>query len=112
MTSFGVLAVAASPEGGRGIGIWPVALATATLMVSPRPPTRIWVPVLAALAVATIWLGGRPLDVATGVGVGIAAEVWVTWRIACRGRRERAALLTQLDLARFLVAVGAGALTM
>ncbi|HET6936974.1 MAG TPA: ATP-binding protein [Nocardioides sp.] len=112
MTSFGVVAVVNTPDGGRAIGIWPVALATATLMVSPRPPTRIWVPVLAVLAVATIWVGGRPLEVAIGLGVGIAAEVWVTWRIACRGRRERAALLTQVDLARFLVAVSAGALTM
>jgi PAS domain S-box-containing protein len=112
MTSFGVTAVAAAPPGGHGIGIWPVALATATLMVSKRPATRVWVPVLAALATATIWIGGRPTSVAVGLGVGIAAEVWVTWRIACLGRRERADLLTLVDLARFLVAVSAGALTM
>ena len=112
MTSFGVTAVASTPEGGRGIGIWPVALATATLMLSTRPAARWWVPTLGVLAIATIWVGGRPLDVAAGLGAGLAAEVWVTWRIACRGRRERADLLTLVDLARFLVAVTAGALTM
>jgi PAS domain S-box-containing protein len=112
MTAFGVMAVVGTPDGGSGIGIWPVALATATLMVSPWPATSLWVPVLAVLAVATIWVGGRPLGVAVGLGVGIAAEVWVTWRIACRGRRERAQLLTLVDLARFLVAVTAGASTM
>jgi len=112
MTSFGVTAVAAAPHGGRGIGVWPVALGTATLMFSTRPATRWWVPVLGLLAVSTIWVGGRPLDVAAGLGAGLAAEVWVTWRIACRGRRDRADLLTLVDLGRFLVAVSAGALTM
>jgi len=112
MTFFGVTAVMATPEGGRGIGIWPVALATATLMVSPRPATRLWLPLLALLATATIWIGGRPVDVAVGLGIGLAAEVWVTWRIASLGRREPAALETVVDLGRFLVAVTAGALTM
>jgi PAS domain S-box-containing protein len=112
MTSFGVAAVTAAPEGGRGIGIWPVALATATLMVSTRPATRLWVPLLALVATTTIWVGGRPPAVAVGLGVGLAAEVWVTWRIVCLGRRERASLETVVDLARFLVAVSAGALTM
>jgi PAS domain S-box-containing protein len=112
MTSFGVIAVLAAPEGGRGIGIWPVALATATLMVTSRPATRLWVPFLALLATGSIWVGGRPLEVAAGLGIGLAAEVWVTWRILCRGRRERASLETVVDLARFLVAVTAGALTM
>ena len=112
MTSFGVAAVMAAPEGGRGIGIWPVALATATLMVTPRPAVRLWVPLLALIATATIWAGGRPAAVAVGLGVGLAAEVWVTWRIACLGRRERAPLETVVDLARFLVAVTAGGLTM
>jgi PAS domain S-box-containing protein len=111
MTTFGVVAVVSTPDGGRGIGLWPVALATATLMVSTRPATRPWVPLLAVVAVATIWVGGRSLEVAAGLGIGIAAEVWVTWRIACLGRRERAELLTLADLGRFLLAVGCGALT-
>jgi PAS domain S-box-containing protein len=112
MTSFGVTAVMSTPEGGRGIGVWPVALATATLMVSPRPATRLWLPLLALIGTGTIWVGGRPVAVAVGLGVGLAAEVWVTWRIACLGRRERATLETVVDLARFLVAVTGGALTM
>jgi PAS domain S-box-containing protein len=110
--AFGVVAVAATPENGRGIGIWPVALATATLMLTPRPRARTWVALLGLLATATIWVAGREPGVAAGLGVGLAAEVWVTWRIACRGRRERAPLETVVDLARFLSAVSAGALTM
>ena len=112
MTSFGVAAVVAAPDGGHGIGIWPVALATATLTVTTRPGTRWWLALIAVLAAATIWVGGRPVGVAVGLGLGLAAEVWVTWRLACHGRRERAPLLTNPDLSRFLVAVTAGALTM
>ena len=112
MSTSGVLAVLSTPPGGRGIGIWPVALATALLMVSTRPAPRWGVPLVALVAVATISVGGRPLDLASGLGLGLAAEAWVTWRILCRGRRERAPLLTLADLSRFLVAVAAGALTM
>ena len=112
MTAFGLVAVHAAPDGGRGIGIWPVALATATLMIAPRRvPTGVLLSVIGLLAIGTIWLGGRDLDVAVGVGAGLALEVWVTWRILTQGRRERAPLYTVSDLARFLVAVTAGALT-
>ena len=112
MTAFGLTAVIAAPDGGHGIGIWPVALATATLMVAPRQvPTRLLLPVIGLLAIATIWLGGRDPDVAVGLGVGLALEVWVTWQVLTHGRRERAPLLTVVDLSRFLVAVTAGALT-
>ncbi|HCB02883.1 MAG TPA: ATP-binding protein [Nocardioides sp.] len=112
LVAFGLAAVVSTPVGGRGIGIWPVALATAPLMVTSRPATGWWLALLSLLAVGTIWIGGRPAEVAVGLGLGLAAEVGVTWRIACEGRRERAALLTLPDLSRFLVAVTAGALTM
>ena len=60
MTAFGLTAVLSAPAGGRGIGVWPVALATATLMVAPRQvPTRVLLPVIGLLAIGTIWLGGR-----------------------------------------------------
>jgi PAS domain S-box-containing protein len=112
MTGFGLVAVVSAPDGGHGIGIWPVALATAPLMVAPRwISTRLLVPVIGLLAVGTIWLGGRDPGVAVGLGAGLALEVWVTWRIVTRGRRERAPLLTVVDLSRFLAAVTAGAAT-
>ena len=111
MSVFGLNAVASTPEGGHGIGLWPVALATALLMVTPRSVSnRVLVPVIGLLAIGTIWLGGRDPEVAVGLGAGLALEVWVTWRILTEGRRERAPLLTVVDLSRFLVAVTAGAL--
>ncbi|QIG43719.1 PAS domain S-box protein [Nocardioides anomalus] len=111
MVGFGIMAVTATPEGGRGIGIWPVALATATLMLTRRPRALWWLPALAAVGVGTLW-ASRPFDVALGLGLGLSAEAGVTWWIASQGRRERAALLTIVDLSRFLLACTAGALTM
>ena len=112
MVCFGSIAVLAVPEGGHGIGIWPVAIGTAVLMVPRRPPGWVMVPALAFLAAASIWLGGLTPGVAAGLGLGLAAEMWVTWQVACHGRREWASLLTMVDLSRFLVAVTAGTLTM
>jgi len=70
------------------------------------------VPTLALLAVMTLWVGGKPLDVAVGLGIGLALQMGLTWRIACLGQRDRASLLTLVDLSRFLVAVASGALLM
>jgi PAS domain S-box-containing protein len=112
MTFFGFIAVQSAPDGGRAIGIWPVGAATACLMIAPRPRTALLVALMAVLAVASIALGGRDLDVAVGLGLGLAAEAWVSWRILAQGRRERAPLRTTADLARFLAAMAAGALVM
>jgi len=111
MAGFGVSAVTAVPDGGHAIGIWPVGIGTATLMVSRRPPTWALVPLLAAVAAASLSLGGLDTGVAVGLGLGLGAEMWVTWWVACLGRRERASLLTLPDLSRFLLAVTAGMLT-
>ena len=105
---FGTLATHAAPDGGHGIGIWPVGGATACLMILPRPRTAVLVALLGLIGVGSIWVGGRDLDVAIGLGVGLAAESWVVWRIFTQGRRERPPLRTSIDLARFLVAVACG----
>jgi PAS domain S-box-containing protein len=112
MAVFGTTAVSAAPDGGAAIGIWPVGAATACLMVAPRPRTTLLVPLVGVLASVSIWVGGRHADVAAGLGAGLAAEAWVTWRVLAQGRRERAPLRTSGDLARFLAAMAAGALVM
>ncbi|HEU5035566.1 MAG TPA: ATP-binding protein [Nocardioides sp.] len=105
---FGTMATWSAPSGGHGIGIWPVGAATATLMISPRPRTWVLVALIALIAVGSIRLGGRDLDVAVGLGLGLAVEAWVVWRIVAEGRRERPPLRTSVDLARFLAAVACG----
>ena len=112
MTAFGIQAVSSTPEGGRAIGVWPVALATSCLMLSRRPALFVLPPVIGALAVLSIHLGGRPLDVSVGMGIGLVLEALVTWRVLTRGQPGRAPLETSQDLARFLLAVVAGASAM
>ncbi|CAI9408676.1 sensor histidine kinase [Nocardioides sp. T2.26MG-1] len=109
MTLVGVTAVQGAPDGGHAIGIWPVGLATGCLMVTSRPRTPLLVVLVAVLATGSIWVGGRDLDVAAGLGVGLSLGVWTMWRILAQGRRERAELRTSADLARFLGGGFAGA---
>lgn len=111
MTGFGVTAVVAAPDGGTAIGIWPIGFATASFLVAPRPRTAVLVPLIGVLAAFSIWAGGRDLDVAVGLGAGLALEAWVAWRILARGRRDRVRLHTTNDLALFLAGASLGALT-
>lgn len=106
----GAQATSAGPDGGHAIGIWPVGGATACLMVSPRPRTAILVALIALIGVGSIWAGGRDLDVAVGLGIGLAAEAWVVWRVVAEGKRARPPLRTSVDLARFLAATACGVL--
>jgi PAS domain S-box-containing protein len=111
MTGCGLLAVQGAPSGGRAMGIWPVGLASGALIYARG--RRI--PALTALilldAVVTIRVGGWPLDVSVGYGVGIAIETWVVWRIFTGGLPEKPVLRTDRDLLRLVTAVGAGGLT-
>ncbi len=105
--AFGALAVYGAPEGGYAIGIWPVALASAPLLVTTRPPTGIVLVLVGVVAIGTIWTG-RPLEVAVGLGLGIVAETWVFWRVLTGGVRRRPDLYTVGDLARFVLGATAG----
>lgn len=111
MACFGVVAPSSAPEGSHGIGIWPVGVATVVLMLAPRPRTGLLLAVIALIGVGSLRVSGEfSTGVALGLGLGLAAEAWVTWRILARGRRERAPLRTSVDLARFLAAVASGGL--
>ncbi|MFC5494780.1 ATP-binding protein [Nocardioides caricicola] len=110
MTLFGLSAVHATPEGGTAIGIWPIGAATACLMVAARPRTPVLLVLVAGIAVGTIWSGGRDPEVAVGLGLGMTAGAWVTWRIFAGGRRVRPELRSSGDLARFVGGAALGAL--
>ena len=110
MTMTGFSAVFAAPDAGRVTGIWPVGLATGCLLVAGRR----WVPhlllLVAAVAVLTITVGGRPLDVAIGYALGTAAECWVVWRLLREGHDVLPPLRTDTDMRRFFGATSLGAL--
>ena len=104
----GTMAVVAAPEDGRVIGIWPVGLAAIAVLVAGRRLRLAVVGTILVLAVLTIWLGGRPFEVAMGYGIGIAVESWLVWRLLAKGGEARPRLQEDADLRRFVVATFAG----
>ncbi|GAA4680902.1 ATP-binding protein [Nocardioides nanhaiensis] len=107
----GLAAVNASPDGGDVIGMWPVGLTTAALVLAPRRqrwPLAGVVLVIGVLTVAT----GRPPGVAAGYGLGLAlSSVLVAGWYAPEGT-VRPRLRTDGDLARLLWACAGGATVM
>lgn len=105
---FGLLAVHAVPDGGHGIGLWPVGAGVAALVFAPRR----WAPALAAavggIALLTMVAGGRDPGVAAGLAVSIGLETWVVWWIFSDGHTGRPPLMTNPQLTRFFGAVGLG----
>lgn len=110
MAAFGLLALQSTPVGGRAMGIWPVGLASGSLIYARGRLVPALTALVLGVAVVTIWLGGRPLDVAVGFGVAVGLETWVVWRVFTRGRPDKPMLQTDRDLVRFIAAVGAGGL--
>jgi PAS domain S-box-containing protein len=109
-TVFGLLALYGAPEGGDAIGIWPAALASATLLVSRRPPTAVVLSLVFVIAFGTIW-SARPADVSFGLALGLTAETWVVWWVLTGGGvRERPRLYTNIDLARYIGSATIGTL--
>ncbi|WP_156718083.1 ATP-binding protein [Nocardioides sp. Leaf307] len=107
--AMGLAAVRAAPDAGHAIGIWPVGLASGLLLLARRRAVPVLAALVLALAVLTIWLGGRPGDVAVGYGAGVALETVVVWAILSQGEEGRWRLRHDADLRRYVVACLAGA---
>ncbi|MBA8804338.1 hypothetical protein FB382_002629 [Nocardioides ginsengisegetis] len=109
MTVTVFFAVFGAPDDGKVTGIWPVGLATGSLIVAGRR----WVPYLLVLiplvAVVTIAAGGRPVEVAAGYALGTALEVWLIWRLLTRNGRVQPVLHTDEDMRLFFGATALGA---
>ncbi|WP_435748029.1 ATP-binding protein [Nocardioides sp. SYSU DS0663] len=111
MVASGLLAVHAAPDDGFVIGIWPVGVASALGIELAVGHGRRWYvvpPLVLLVAVGTIWIGGRPGEVAVGYALGIAVETAFVVAVLARGRPGRPRLRTDADLLRYSAA-GAGA---
>ncbi|WP_395656227.1 ATP-binding protein [Nocardioides sp.] len=106
---FGLAGVYGAPATGYAIGIWPAALATALLMVTPKPPTPVVLALIFAIAFGTIWTG-RPASVAFGIAIGLTVQSYVFWRILTGGVRARPPLRTNAELGRYIGGSAVGAL--
>jgi PAS domain S-box-containing protein len=99
---------------GGVVDLWPAGLATGALCLSSRQSRPVVLVAVAAIGVATMWWGGCALDVAVGLAAGATAGSWLVWRVIhgsreVRSREVRGSLVSDRDLARFLVASLAGA---
>lgn len=106
----GFLVVQATPDGGRAMGIWPVGLATGCLFAAGRRRLPVLLAAILVIATTTIWLGGRPVEVAVGFALAITLESWLVWRLLTRGESAAPELRTGKDLSRLLGAITLGAL--
>ena len=110
MAIFGFIAVWGAPEGGRVTGIWPAGLATGCLLLARRRHTTAIVAGILLVAFLTIWLGGRPWEVALGFAVGSALEAIVVSRLFTDGVEEKPGLRSDDDLRAYFMSVGVGGL--
>jgi PAS domain S-box-containing protein len=106
----GFLAVSAAPDDGAVTGIWPVGVATACLLVAARRWAPHLLAVIGAIAVVTIWAGGRPGEVAVGYALATVLEVLVVWWLLADDDGALPPLMTDRDLARFFGATALGSL--
>jgi PAS domain S-box-containing protein len=111
MTGFGLSAVATSSTAAHTGFMWPVGLASGTLVIASRRQAPYLVGVIGALATGTFVLGGYPTGVSIGYGVGIAFEAFVAERVLTAGSARRLLLLDVNDLGRYVLTCVASALT-
>ncbi|GEP38925.1 hypothetical protein NPS01_25880 [Nocardioides psychrotolerans] len=110
MAVFGFITVWGAPEGGRVTGMWPAGLATGCLLLARRRHTRAIIAGILAVAFLTIWLGGRPAEVAMGFALGSAVEALVVSRLFTDGVDEKPSLRSDDDLRSYFGSVAAGGL--
>jgi PAS domain S-box-containing protein len=111
MTLFGAMSVATAAPSVHFGAMWPVGLASGALLIVPRflsPLVTVAVTVLAAL---TFVVGGYPVAVSIGYGIGVGLEAFVAQQVLTASWNRRMVLRTNSDFGRFMVGTGAGAVT-
>ena len=109
-TALGLGAVQAAPADTHIGGMWPVGLVSGVLLYAGRRAVPYLAGAFVLLVFASYTLGGYPLGVSLGYAVAIVVECLVIVQVLTArwgyGRR----LSDDLDLARFAIATGLGAL--
>lgn len=110
MFALGLASVTTSPSEAHIGFMWPVGLASGALLLSPRSLTPYAAAGVTILAGLTFALGGFPLFVSLGYGLGIAVEAVIAHRVLTAGWTRRLRLSDANDLGRYAVACGSSAL--
>jgi PAS domain S-box-containing protein len=110
MFAFGISSVDTAPAGMHFGAMWPVGLASGALLISPRSLVRYVAAAIAVLAASSFALGGYPVDVSVGYGVGVTAEAALVHLVITVGGTRRLSLRDNSDFARMVLGCLAGAL--
>ena len=110
MFVFWVTSVDAAPAGMHTGAMWPVGLASGALLISPRTLAPYVATAIAVLGATSVGLGGYPVAVAIGFGIGVTAEALVVHQVITAGWTRRLSLRSNSDFARMVVGCIAGAL--
>lgn len=108
MFSVGWAAVISRDPTALASEMWPVGLAVAAVFTARRRQVPLVLGLVLVLAIFTFLLGGRPLGLAIGGGIGVALEALVIAWILTHGGRVAPALRDDSELSRYIVAIGVG----
>ncbi|RNM13711.1 sensor histidine kinase [Nocardioides pocheonensis] len=106
---FGTTSTATAPDSVHFGGMWPAGLASGALLITPRMLAPYVAGLIAVLASISFAVGGYPVDVALGYGVGAAVESVLVQQVLTAGWTRRAHLRSNSDFGRFVLACSAGA---
>jgi len=109
MFAFGVSSVENASASVHFGAMWPAGLASGAMLVAPRFLAPYVATAIALLGAASFAVGGYPVDVAIGYGLGVAAEATLTHQVLTTGWTRRVHLRDNSDFARFMLACGSGA---
>lgn len=107
MFGLGWASVATGPADAHTGFMWPVGLASGVLLLSARPLTPYAAGGVAVLGGLTFALGGYPVPVSIGYGLGVAVEAVIAHRVVTAGWTRRLRLSDANDLGRYAIACGA-----
>jgi PAS domain S-box-containing protein len=111
MLLFGVTSVDSAASSVHFGAMWPVGLASGAVLIAPRPLAPYVVAVIGLLGILSFAVGGYPLDVSVGYGLGVAAEAMLCHQVLTSRRTRRVYLRNNTDFGRFVLACAVGATT-
>ena len=110
MFTVGLAAVLSRDSSALASEMWPAVLGAVAVYTAKRRQVPLVLALVFVLAFAAFWLGGRPLGLSVGGGIGVMLEAAVIAWVMTAGGRIRPALKTDDDVSRYVVAVTLGAL--
>jgi PAS domain S-box-containing protein len=110
MLLFGLTSVDTAPSTTHIGAMWPVGFASGALLLSVRPLAPYVTAAIGVLGALSFALGGYPVDVSCGYGVGVALEALVVQQVVTVGWTRRLSLRNNSDFARLVIGCCTGAL--